>query len=54
MPIPHSLLEHRNNLGYIDKAAIFKALDYTPHRGQWEIHNSLAPRRIVSCGVRWG
>src|SRR5687768_4043783 len=38
----------------LDKAALFARLGYKPHPGQWEIHNSHAPRRIVACGVRWG
>ena len=38
----------------LDKAAFFSDLGYEPHPGQWEIHNSLAPRRVVACGVRWG
>jgi hypothetical protein len=29
-------------------------MGYIPHAGQREIHLSAAPRRIVSCGVRWG
>ena len=38
----------------IDKQALFASLRYQPHPGQWEIHKSTAPRRIVACGVRWG
>lgn len=38
----------------IKKEALFKDLHYEPHPGQWEIHRSAAPRRVVACGVRWG
>src|SRR5262249_13027740 len=38
----------------INKAALFRDLGYEPHAGQLEVHNSAAPRRILSCGVRWG
>jgi hypothetical protein len=38
----------------LDKAAFFRDLGYKPHPGQVQIHQSLAPRRIVACGVRWG
>jgi terminase large subunit-like protein len=38
----------------LNKAAFFRALGYEPHPGQWAIHDSPAPRRIVACGVRWG
>ena len=38
----------------IDKAALFEDIGYQPHRGQQEIHESRASRRIVACGVRWG
>ena len=38
----------------LSKASLFRDLGYEPHAGQWEIHNSTAPRRIVACGVRWG
>jgi hypothetical protein len=38
----------------IDKKAIFADLNYEPHPGQKEIHDSTASRRIVACGVRWG
>ena len=38
----------------LNKRAFFEDLGYRPHPGQWEIHTSRAPRRIVACGVRWG
>ena len=36
------------------KAAFFADLGYEPHPGQWPVHLSNAPRRVVACGVRWG
>jgi hypothetical protein len=36
------------------KATFFRDLGYEPHPGQWEVHNSSAPRRILASGVRWG
>jgi hypothetical protein len=36
------------------RSAFFRAMGYTPHPGQLEIHASPAPRRVVACGVRWG
>src|SRR5260221_8557832 len=39
---------------HLDKRALFADLGYEPHEGQQAIHNSLAPRRVVACGVRWG
>ena len=38
----------------INRKAFFSDLGYHPHPGQWEIHRSTAPRRIVACGCRWG
>lgn len=38
----------------LNKRRLFADLGYSPHPGQWEVHNSTAPRRIVACGVRWG
>ena len=38
----------------LNKMALFRDVNYEPHPGQLEIHNSLALRRIVACGVRWG
>ena len=38
----------------LNKRVFFRDIRYTPHPGQWEIHNSHAPRRVVACGVRWG
>ena len=38
----------------LDRAAFFDDLGYEPHQGQWQIHRSRAPRRVVACGVRWG
>ncbi|HZN38807.1 MAG TPA: hypothetical protein VFD82_08380 [Planctomycetota bacterium] len=38
----------------MNKQALFADLGYAPHPGQWEIHNSHHPRRVVACGVRWG
>ena len=42
------------NPNSLDKRLLFTDLNYQPHPGQWEIHKSAAPRRIVACGVRWG
>lgn len=38
----------------LNRQALFHDLGYEPHPGQWEIHKSRAPRRVVACGVRWG
>ena len=38
----------------LNKKAFFEDLDYRPHPGQWEVHRSEAPRRVLACGVRWG
>lgn len=38
----------------LDRRAFFEDLGYKPHEGQWLIHESTAPRRVVACGVRWG
>lgn len=38
----------------LNREALFDDLGYTPHEGQWEVHRSLAPRRVLACGVRWG
>jgi hypothetical protein len=38
----------------LNKDALFKDLGYDPHPGQREIHRSTAPRRLASCGARWG
>jgi len=38
----------------VDKAKLFELLDYQPHPGQLQIHQSTAARRVVACGVRWG
>lgn len=40
--------------GAIDRRVLFEDLGYEPHPGQWKVHESTAPRRIVACGVRWG
>jgi len=37
-----------------NKLAFFEDIGYRPHKGQLEIHKSEHPRRIISCGVRWG
>src|SRR4029453_58610 len=36
------------------KRRFFEDLRYEPHPGQLAIHESVAPRRIVASGVRWG
>jgi len=36
------------------KRELFLRLGYEPHRGQVLVHRSLAPRRVLACGVRWG
>jgi hypothetical protein len=38
----------------LNKRAFFKDLNYHPHDGQRKVHESLARRRVVACGVRWG
>jgi len=38
----------------LDKTAFFADIGYKPHEGQLLIHNSLASRRVVACGVRFG
>ncbi len=38
----------------LNKESFFRSVGYEPHEGQWEIHRSTAPRRVVACGVRWG
>ena len=38
----------------LNKAKFFHDIGYEPHPGQREIHASLARRRVVACGVRWG
>lgn len=37
-----------------DKPAFFKDMGYEPHNGQQLVHDSVAPRRVLACGVRWG
>jgi terminase large subunit-like protein len=38
----------------VNRRALFADVGYEPHPGQWAIHHSKAPRRVVACGVRWG
>ena len=38
----------------LDKQALFRHLGYQPHEGQRAVHESMAPRRVLACGVRWG
>src|SRR5215831_4131534 len=38
----------------INKPALFAALDYRPHPGQQEVHDSGHRRRVIASGVRWG
>lgn len=38
----------------IDRAALFREVGYSPHPGQASVHESLASRRVLACGVRWG
>lgn len=39
----------------IDRKALFKKLEYTPHSDlQWQVHNSTARFRVAACGRRWG
>ena len=38
----------------LNRARLFRDLGYTPHPGQIEVHRSLARKRVVACGVRWG
>lgn len=37
-----------------DKITFFADIGYSPHPGQQVVHESQAPRRLLSCGVRWG
>ncbi|MEQ1735728.1 MAG: hypothetical protein ABL886_04930 [Rhodoglobus sp.] len=43
----------RRELG-LDKEALFAYLGYQPHPGQSEVHRSIAKRRVVACGTRFG
>jgi hypothetical protein len=38
----------------LSKRALFRRLGYEPHPGQWRVHRSRAPRRVLACGARWG
>jgi hypothetical protein len=38
----------------LDKEALFRALAYEPHEGQWAVHRSKAKRRVWIAGVRTG
>ena len=38
----------------LNKERFFASLSYEPHEGQWAVHRSNAPRRVLACGVRWG
>jgi len=38
----------------LSKRALFQSLGYEPHEGQWAVHESMASRRVLACGVRWG
>ena len=38
----------------LDKEALFARMGYEPHDGQLQVHRSVAPRRVLACGVRWG
>ena len=38
----------------LDKDALFRYVGYEPHEGQKRVHRSIALRRVVACGVRWG
>ena len=38
----------------LNKERFFEDLGYEPHEGQWAVHRSAAPRRVLACGVRWG
>ena len=38
----------------LSKTALFRKLGYEPHPGQWLVHQSNAPRRVLACGARWG
>lgn len=40
--------------GIVDKFEFFRMLGYEPHPVQRQVHLSKAPRRVLSCGVRWG
>jgi hypothetical protein len=38
----------------LSRARFFEELGYRPHPGQWAVHQSRAPRRVLASGVRWG
>lgn len=38
----------------LDKFRIFETIGYRPHAGQIPVHASMAQRRVLACGVRWG
>lgn len=38
----------------LSKPALFEAMGYQPHAGQLLVHKSLATRRVLACGARWG
>lgn len=40
--------------GQLNKLAFFRDLGYVPHAGQLPIHESVALRRVLACGVRFG
>lgn len=44
----------KSNSLRLDVEALFADLGYEPHAGQVDIHRSLAMRRVLACGVRFG
>ena len=38
----------------IDRAKFFASVGYKPHAGQRPVHESVAARRVLACGVRFG
>lgn len=36
------------------KNSFFRYIGYEPHPIQAQVHASMAPRRVLACGVRWG
>lgn len=36
------------------KEDVFRDMRYTPHAGQWQVHDSTARHRVAACGRRFG
>ena len=48
------MIETKQSSFELKKSQLFSDLGYEPHEGQLAVHNSLASRRVLCCGVRWG